>query len=447
MSRYNRTSGGRVPARSARVLETNSCLGGDPKETGRLRNMTSPTGVKNQLESLRIPREQRPSSGGGSGGRWGRRLFLLLILAAIAGGAYYGRDRIGPLIARTAPAAEIRIVKVAARTQPGSSPIHTATGKIVSDHRVQVSTKVSGQIVALNFEQGDRVQKGQQLAQIEDVLYRARRDEATARLARSQATLEFQQFNFNRTSALVNKNVAASVEYAEALRGIRETEAQLAADKASLQWSQKALDDCIVVAPIAGVVLERNVEIGDFVSAEGGRGAIANAQFAVIADMSKLRVEVDVSELDIARIHKDMRCTITPDAYKDRKYSGFVMWIDPGANYAKTAVQVKVRIEDPDDFLRVEGSAQVVFLPDRPASAPATQESPGLWIPATACLLDKAGTTGKVFVVSDGRLKQATISVGRQTAGQLEVLAGLREGQSIVAEGLDRLSDGQRIAS
>ena len=57
-------------------------------------------------------------------------------------------------------------------------------------------------------------------------------------------------------------------------------EAQVAADKATLEYTQKALDDCNVVAPISGVVLERNVEVGDFVAAEGGRGAIANSDVA-----------------------------------------------------------------------------------------------------------------------------------------------------------------------
>ena len=72
-----------------------------------------------------------------------------------------------------------------------------------------------------------------------------------------------------------------------------------------------------------------------------------------------LRVEVDISELDITRLHKNMPCRITPDAYKDRNYTGHIMWLDPGANYSKATVQVKVRIDNPDEFLRVEGSAKV----------------------------------------------------------------------------------------
>jgi len=328
-----------------------------------------------------------------------------------------------------------------------SPPVLTATGKIVSDHKVQVVTKVSGQIVALFFEQGDRVEKDQLLARIEDVTYRARRDEAAAQLAKSRARLEYQKISFVRTERLYQQGSAPDIEYADAKRGLKEAEAQVAAEEAALEYGQKLLDYCEVTAPIAGVVLERNVEVGDVVAAEGGRGANANAQFASIADMSKLRVEVDISELDIDRIRQVKSCTIVPDAYKDRRYEGHVLWIDPGADYSKATVQVKVRIKDPDDRLRVEGSAQVTFLPEVETAVAATQTGPILWIPASACLPDPSGQTATVFMALDGRLRRSTVSIGRRVGGQVEVTQGLREGQSIAADGLANLADGQRLPS
>ena len=201
------------------------------------------------------------------------------------------------------------------------------------------------------------------------------------------------------------------------------------------------------------------VEVGDFVAAEGGRGAMANSQFALIADMEKLRVEVDVSELDIARLHRDMPCVVIPDAYKDRRYSGHLLWIDPGANYAKATVQVKVRIDNPDDFLRVEGAAQVQFIAgDKPAEAgsaqppttdPAgqvstTQRSPGLWVPAGACRVDAGGQTAKVLVVREGMLRETTVKLGRREGANIEVLDGLAEGQEIAADA-QKAKDGQTV--
>jgi len=410
------------------------------------------TDVRSQLQTLRIPKDQRPAAAvpGRAGGRGATRVLATgLVLVALAVGGYLGRGRVAALLAGSASAADVRLLSVVAQREPEAASVLTATGKIVSDHKVQVTTKVSGQIVALYFEQGDRVKQGQLLARIEDVSYRARRNEAAARLERAKANLAFQKLNFARIERLYREGSAPDIEYADARRLLQEAEAQVAADQAALDFAQKALSDCEVLAPIDGVILERNVEVGDFVAAEGGLGANANAQFGTIADMNAVRVEVDVSELDINRIHKGMPCTVVPDAYKDRRYRGHVLWLDPGANYSKATVQVKVRVENPDDHLRYEGSAQVVFLPadERGRPSAATQQAPAIWIPASACLRDPAGGTASVYVVADGRLRKTSVTLGRQSGNQLEVLAGLTEGQTIAAEGLEKLKDGQRVRS
>ena len=407
--------------------------------------MNAPSNIRDRLGTLRIPGEQRPTRGGRPRRRGRKLLIVTLVLAVVAGTAYLRRDQLRPVAERLFMPAPppVRLLTVENRIEP--PPILTATGKIVSDHKVAVATKVSGQIVALHFEQGDHVVRGQRLARVEDVIYRARRDEAAAQLEKSRASLAFQKVNFARTERLFKEASAPEIEYAGARRALEEAMAQVKADTATLASAQKALDDCDVVAPIGGVVLERNVEVGDFVAAEGGRGMIANAQVASIADMSKLRVEVDVSELDVARLYQGMPCRITPEAYKDRQYNGHILWLDPGANYSKATVQVKVRVENPDEYLRVEGSAQVVFLLEGPARDPATRPAPRPWIPASACRLSPDSKTARVFVESNGQLEEVTITLGRKAGGQLEVLDGLQQGQRIAAGDFDKLRPGQRI--
>ncbi len=409
--------------------------------------MNAPHDVHAQLRSLSIPKEQRPRAA--SRFRGGKAALFVLTAALVVGaGAYYLRPelsaKLGAAVGGVQESKAPELMQVSAGREPQAQAVLTATGKIVSDHRVAVATKVSGQIIALHFEQGDRVEQGQLLARIEDVLYRARRDESAARVERSAANLAFQEVNFARVTGLVASESAPDIEHADAKRALEEAQATLAADRATLDFAKKTLSDCEVTAPIAGVILTRNVEVGDFVAAEGGRGANANAQFAIIADMTKLRVEVDISELDIIRIHKDMPCTVTPDAYKDRQYRGFVMWLDPGANYSKATVQAKVRIENPDEYLRVEGSAQVVFHSEPPREA-APGASTAIWIPTSACLVDASGQTGVVFVAENGRLRRTAIHLGRRLSDKLEVTSGLAVGQSIAQSGLEGLRDGQRI--
>lgn len=411
--------------------------------------MNDATDVRSQLRSLSINKDKRPRElRAGAASRWLFRLVVVVVLVGAGWTAWrFGGERlrnfeVSSILPNDDKRQSVPLMTVASRSEGDLPPILTATGRIVSDHRVQVSTKVSGQIVAMTFEQGDSVKRGQVLARIEDVNYRARRDQAVAHLEKSKANLVYQRVNFERVKGLFQEDNAKSIEQSDAKRWHDDAVAQVAADEAALEFAQKALDDCEVLAPIDGVVLERNVEVGDFVAAEGGRGAMANSQFATIADMSKLRVEVDVAELDIARLRKSMPCVITPDAYKDRKYSGEILWIDPGANYSKATVQVKVRIHNPDANLRVEGSAQVAFLNEAPNEEATGKKS--IWIPATACRMDPSGTAGAVFKLVNDRLTRTAITIGRRNGGQLEVTSGLADGDRIVPEGLDNITDGQR---
>jgi HlyD family secretion protein len=409
--------------------------------------------LKQQLRSLSIPREQRPVATPARGGG-GRTLFTsLLVVLVLALGGYVAWTRFGDRLTGTSSpvtakaGGEIKLFKVTTQPAAETGPVLTATGKIVSDHRVEVATKVSGQVVALYFEQGDHVAAGQLLARIEQDNYRARRDEAAANLERERANRTFQEINFERIAALHEDRQASDIEFADARRSAEQARAAVAAAEATLEYTSKLLRDCEVAAPIAGVILERNVEVGDFVSAEGGRGAMANAQFAAIADMEKLRVEVDVSELDIGRLRTDMPCSIVPDANKERRYRGHVLWIDPGANYAKATVQVKVRVDNPDDYLRVEGAAQVQFLPvdtlAATASAPADNR---LWIPLAACKLEGTSERATVFVADSGRWKATPVLLGRRSGANVEVLSGLVPGETVAADGVDRLRDGATVA-
>jgi len=126
--------------------------------------MTSRPDIQAQLRTLSISKEQRPLSGT-EAQRRSRRAFLIVLGVVLIGAAsagYVYRENItsmvGTLQATAAKAPPVRLVQVVAGREGEESAVLTATGKIVSDHRVAVSTKVSGQIVALYFEQGDRVE-------------------------------------------------------------------------------------------------------------------------------------------------------------------------------------------------------------------------------------------------------------------------------------------------
>lgn len=438
-----------------------------------------------RLSQLTIEKHQRPRSGGRT---W---MVLAAIVLALGGGAgaavWYYYQTSGKSIAAafaTRPI-DVTLVRIAAPERDVSAAMLVATGRIVSDVQVNVATKVSGQIVELFVEQGDRVEKDQVLARVEDVTYRAQRDEAAANLSRlgsmieraraevaraeaavlqAQADLEFEQRNYERLARLGQTNQASEFEVlsarsradsaraaVEVAKAAVETsraaalaaESDRAAAEAVLRIWQKRLDDCAIRAPISGVILERNAQVGDFVAAEGGRGANANAQLVRIADMQRLRVEVDISERDVGRLTAGQRARISPDAARNSTYDGYIMWIDPLSDYAKAQVQVKVRIENPGPDLRIEGSAKVEFL-TAPVSTPASGPAP-IWLPKAALRLTPGSDDAIVFTVENSKAKARTVKVGTRSDRTVEIIRGLTAGMEIIADVSDKLEDGSAV--
>lgn len=321
--------------------------------------------LSEQLEALRIepdmrpppPRDRSPNAAS-------RRLTLFCLPAALAVCGWMA----GSGWHEAASAMPAPMESPAAAGPTGCKTEHglMGGGKIVSDQSVMVATKVSGQVVELWVEQGQRVRVGQPLARVEAVEYQALRDIQAARLREAESERTRARHDYERTADLRERKVASDTEWVNVEAALGRAAARVAAARAALTLADKRLSDCTIVSPISGVVLETHVSAGDFVAAEGGRSGRANGWVVTVADVKSLRVEVDVSEQDIARVRPLMRCSIVLDAYPDRRYSGSVLWIDPSGNYSKGTVGVKVRIDKPDAFVRIGGSARVEFLAESP---------------------------------------------------------------------------------
>jgi HlyD family secretion protein len=234
---------------------------------------------------------------------------------------------------------------------------------------------------------------------------------------------------------------AAAAGKKQALAAVDVARAQVDAAAAVRDLEHKRLSDCDVIAPITGVVVERSAEVGDFVAAEGGRGGIANSQFVTLADMTRLRVEVDITEQDIAKLAKDMPCTVIPEAYRDRRYDGKVMWVDPQGNYSKATVQVKVRIFSPDAHLRIEGAVKVEFRPL--GSEAQAGRPPAIWLPDSA--VDGLPSAPRVQTLEGNRIRIVPVKVGDRSGKQVQILSGLTAGATVVSEFRPDLPDGRII--
>jgi len=158
-----------------------------------------------------------------------------------------------------------------------------------------------------------------------------------------------------------------------------------------------------------------------------------------LADLNDLQVELDIAQNDFAKLHPQARGIVTTDAYPDRKFQGVLTEVSPEANRQKATVQVKVRIENPDDYLRPDMNATVQFLSDATATA---ETATGVLVP-TNSLHTEAGHQYVLIAFNDHVVVREVRVVGRRWDGV--VVDGLSGGEDVIIGTAATLKDGSRI--
>jgi HlyD family secretion protein len=369
----------------------------------------------------------------------------------------------------------------------------SVSGYVVAHHKIAVGAKVMGRVAWIGVEKGDKVQQGQVLVRLEDNDFRAQSNQARANLAAAQArldqlrtgsrpqeklkdragvlqaeaTLRNAEAEYERTEKLYRAGVSSKSELdrataqrdtARALvegarqssamtdigprpEEIRAAEAQVRQMKAALDYADTQLANTEIKAPVSGTVLQRIVERGEMVSPSAFGESGARTSVVALADLDDLQIELDISQADFARLKMDQRAEIIPEAFPNLKYTGFIAEIAPEANRAKATVQVKVKVENPDEQLRPEMNARVNFLSHAPATQ--TKVSPRVLVPKAA-VVRKDGNTF-VFVVKGNRVEQRSIRLGDEAGEFYYVFEGLSGGESVATVGVEKLKDGDRV--
>jgi HlyD family secretion protein len=415
---------------------------------------------------------------------WLILLAILLIAGTLGARAYWAGAKL-PVVETVRPRVE----------SPADSAVLVATGYVVSHHKIQVGSKIMGRVAWIGVEKGDRVQKDQVVVKLEDREYgtqyeqaRAAYDAAQARLTelergsrpeeiqrakadveRAEAQLRTDEANYRRTENLVREGVGA-VQLLDEAKGRYETskaaldsltktyeltrqgtrieqidnarsEAQRA--KAAADYAKTMLDATEIRVPIAGTILERNVEQGEMVTTSfvGDRGA--KSFVVTLADLHDLQVELDITQNDFNRIHAGQSCTAVTDAYPDRPYKCRVDEIAPEANRQKATIQVKVKFLEPDVFVKPEMNARVNFLSDEASTKP--KAAGNLLIVPHRAILDREGEMA-VYVVDNGVVHMKPVTVEREVGTDVQISSGLSGGESIIiGDALNRLKPGDHV--
>jgi HlyD family secretion protein len=326
---------------------------------------------RDDLEKLRIPREQRSSRGSNA------ILIFLAIAFILVAAAWFAWPRVSDskrLISQTQP----QQVDAAAPS-PVSSPapadqngiLLTTSGYIINRERIELSPRFVGIVRWIGAKKGDPVKKGQVVVLLDDSEQRARVTEAEGRLARAQAALQIGRTRFNRLRTLREQRVESEQQLDDAQAEVTAAEAGLLEAQGLLDFARWQLAWTVIRSPIDGVVLEKLADENELVSPQsfGGDKGPSTALLAV-ADPQDLQVEIDLNESDLSKVWLGQPCRVTPEAYPDHVYNGYVAEIAPEANRQKGTLQIKVQVKDPDRYLIPELSAKVDFLASYPPVSP-----------------------------------------------------------------------------
>ena len=399
----------------------------------------------------------------GKSGKKRRRIIWSVIAVVVLGGGGYG------VKAALSPSRTIDPSKIASVERGDLARVVVATGKIQPLSKVEIKSKASGIVKKLYVDYGDRVKQGQLLAELDKVqleaaerAYRANLQAAEAALDSSKATLErnkvdaegpdvpFLKLNMERAEQMykdgvmskslvedaeknyqlaLNKQVSAERNLAVSKAEIAKCEAQVAQARASLENAQEDLRNSTIVSPIDGLVLSRDVNIGDAVSSILVLGSQATL-IMTLGDVSEVYVQGKVDEADIGKVFLSQPARIVVESFKDKKFTGKVTKISPLGKEKDnvTTFEVRVSISNPGGELKANMSANAEILLEEKKNV--------LMIPEAALIYDKERKASVEIpdAKAENGKKKLSVKLGISNGVKTEILDGLNEKQQVVLQ-------------
>jgi HlyD family secretion protein len=404
-----------------------------------------------------------PNGKNGKNRKWRKRLIWLGILVVVIGGAGYG------VHAALKPDNKIDPSKLASVERGSIARSVVATGKVEPRSTVEVKSKASGIVKKLYVDYSDYVHQGQVLAELDKENLEATVRESKANLQAAQASEESAQASLERNKVdaegpdmpflktgmerarelhkqgLIAKNSVEDAEKAyqmalnkqsSALRNLAVSRAEITKAKAVVAQSTAALEraeqdlrNSTIVSPIDGLVLSRDVEVGNAVSSILVLGSEATLLFT-LGDISDVFVRGKVDQADIGKVYLTQPTRITVESFRDKKFNGKVYQISPlGVEKENvTTFEVKVSIANPGHELKAQMSANAEII---------LEEKPNvLLVPEAAIIYDKdrKATVEVPDVTAEKGRKKVPVKLGISNGVKTELVAGLNQGAKVILQ-------------
>ncbi len=398
---------------------------------------------KADLSSLRIAEHKRGAA------RTGRRIGILLAIlfvVLVLGGAYFAYTHRAPA------------VQVATVDAPGAGPpaLLNASGYVTPQRRATVAAKITGRVVGVYFTEGMRVQKGFVLARLDDsdaqkqlAAAIADRNATRAGILDLQVQLQNARVDLRRARLLLAAGVQTQQNLDNARMAVNSLQARIdyaraevLAGNARIQEARQAVENCVIRAPFAGIVVSKDAQVGEMVSPISAGGGFTRTGIATIVDMNSNEIEVDVNENYIARVKPKQPVTAVLDAYPGWKIPCRVRTIIPTADREKATVKVRIAFDRLDPRILPDMGVKVTFY-RRPRRGE-TKPLAGVLVPAAA--VRRQGGQAVVFLVQGGRVARRAVKLGGRDGANARILAGLSPGDRVVVGGPANLRDGEAVA-
>ncbi|TCO07055.1 efflux RND transporter periplasmic adaptor subunit [Natronoflexus pectinivorans] len=296
------------------------------------------------------------------------------------------------------------------------SSVRVVTAPVIAYKRVYITTRTSGLITELPFEEGDLVKKGDMLFRLD-----VRKQEAQLRNARS-ALLEAQR-HFERSKVLFKGEAISEEQFEQANRTMEAAESEVDFWEAEVSFGKMhAQMDAVVAAKLA----------------EPGTNVSENQRIYTIEDHNLLVARPGVSELDVVHLAKGQEVALTFDVFGEERFTGTIRRIFPAADQITRLFTVEVEIDQSQtDFpIRPGYLTRVYFTTDERANAVA--------VPSEG--IDYDNDEAMVFVIDENQtLTRTKVTTGIERDGWIEITGGIQPGQKIVAGNLDSLEDGMKV--
>lgn len=235
-----------------------------------------------------------------------------------------------------------------------------ATGALSAVTTVQVGTQVSGRVVEIHADFNDRVKKGQLIARIDPTLLEQAVRDAQASLERARAQYEQAEIEYQRNRRLFDGKVLTEIEFNTSKFGRAVAAANVKSAQVALDRARQNLAYTEIFAPIDGIVVERNVDVGQTVAANFS----APQLFLIAEDLSRMQILAAVAESDIGSIHEEQPVTFTVQAWPDNQFTGVVKKVRLQSTSTENIVNYTVVIEvaNPEGKLLPGMTASVDFI-------------------------------------------------------------------------------------